>query len=438
MFTTTARVVMTLLVMISTALCAEDFTIALLVSAHAGDTWAMFALGQRYEFGSGATQDYDKALLWYQAAADAGDARAMNTLALWQIDGINLTKDEPAGQAMLIKAAELDEPAAMMNLATRFENGTEWLAKDPTKFAAYLARAVARYRDLAAAGEPRAMFELGALYAEGRGVPRDDATAAQWFEKAASNNDTAAMLCLANLCAEGRGIKRDNQKIFTLCSKAAELGNPLAMLALASIYDIGVVSPKDAGKAFAWRQRAADLKSPAAMFQIAQQFETGNGVAKDEEQSMRWYRKAAAFGDSAALVELGVRATRENENLEAFSYFERAAKLGNAHAFYNLGWAYAHGRGAVKNEEKAAAEYGKAAEYGHAPAMNNLGLMSMGGLGIPRNEAKAVHWFQQAAALGNTDAMRNLAEAYRTGRGVAMDLSEANKWRRKADETASR
>ncbi len=296
-------------------------TSALIIAAHSGDTAAMFALGQRYEFGTGAPQDYDKALMWYQAAADAGDARAINTLALWQIEGIDVAKDEPAGQALLRKAAEAGEPAAMMNLATRFEKGTAWLAKDSEKAAVYLAKAVARYRELAEAVEVRAMFQIGVLYGQGRGVPQDDAVAAQWFEKAASHDDTSAMLSLANLCAEGRGIKRDNQKIFSLCAKAAELGNPRAL------YNLGVA------------------------------YAHGRGVAKDEAKALEYYRAAANGAYPEAMNNLGLMyiAGRgaERNAAEGVDWFQRAATLGNLEAMHNLSQAYRKGIGVAIDLTKA-------------------------------------------------------------------------------------
>ena len=65
---------------------------------------------------------------------------------------------------------------------------------------------------------------------------------------------------------------------------------------------------------------------------------------------------------------------------------------------YNLGWAYANGRGVVKDD------------------------------------AQAVHWYQKAANKGNTLAMNNLGFQYQYGRGVAQDLSQARYWYSKAAE----
>ena len=44
----------------------------------------------------------------------------------------------------------------------------------------------------AAAGNPAAMFELGARYAEGRGVARDLAVSAEWYARAAEAGVAAA------------------------------------------------------------------------------------------------------------------------------------------------------------------------------------------------------------------------------------------------------
>ena len=64
-------------------------------------------------------------------------------------------------------------------------------------------------RDLAAAGDANAQFELGTRYAEGRGVTRDAKAALQWFEKAAEQGLAPAQYRLGSLYEKGVGVERD-------------------------------------------------------------------------------------------------------------------------------------------------------------------------------------------------------------------------------------
>ena len=49
-------------------------------AAEAGDSDAMYSLGQMYRYGEGFKQSYAKAKEWYQKSAEAGNALAMRTL----------------------------------------------------------------------------------------------------------------------------------------------------------------------------------------------------------------------------------------------------------------------------------------------------------------------------------------------------------------------
>jgi soluble lytic murein transglycosylase-like protein len=75
--------------------------------------------------------------------------------------------------------------------AVRFEHG-EGVARDPDA-------AVRLYCRAARAGARDARYRLGWMYANGRGVARDDAQAAAWFQLAAADGDAHAARMLARL-----------------------------------------------------------------------------------------------------------------------------------------------------------------------------------------------------------------------------------------------
>ena len=55
-------------------------------------------------------------------------------------------------------------------------------------------------------GDALAQGSLGAMYAEGRGVPQDDGEAAAWFRRAADQGRATAQYNLGVMYAEGRGV----------------------------------------------------------------------------------------------------------------------------------------------------------------------------------------------------------------------------------------
>ena len=64
----------------------------------------------------------------------------------------------------------------------------------------------------AQAGDTHAMTMLGELYANGLGVKRDYAKAAEWYKKACDGGDREAMLALAMMRLGGFGGTTDRQE----------------------------------------------------------------------------------------------------------------------------------------------------------------------------------------------------------------------------------
>jgi len=83
---------------------------------------------------------------------------------------------------------------------------------------------------------------------------------------------------------------------------------------------------------------------------------------------------------------------------EAFKWFMRAAKFGEAKAQYFLGYAYAHGQGTDKDEATAAKWYVKSAEQGETEAQVALGFAYILGQGVPKDEIEAYAYFNIAGA----------------------------------------
>ncbi|MBK5281396.1 MAG: sel1 repeat family protein [Nitrospiraceae bacterium] len=67
------------------------------------------------------------------------------------------------------------------------------------------ATALREWRPLAEQGDASAQFQIGLLYDNGDGVPRDLASARQWYEKAAAQGEAKAQFYLGMQSAYGEG-----------------------------------------------------------------------------------------------------------------------------------------------------------------------------------------------------------------------------------------
>ena len=68
------------------------------------------------------------------------------------------------------------------------------------------------WQPLAKQGHAVAQYHLGLLYANGQGVPKDDAQARQWYEKAGVQGHADAQVNLGSLYDYGRSVPQDFKK----------------------------------------------------------------------------------------------------------------------------------------------------------------------------------------------------------------------------------
>ena len=108
----------------------------------------------------------------------------------------------------------------------------------------------------ALAGDANPQYLLGTLFWRGRGVVRNDATAARWFSNAAAQNHADAMTDLAAMYRLGEGVEKDTGRAFSLLMQAADMDNATAQFDLGQAYQQGVGVTKDTIHARYWLERA--------------------------------------------------------------------------------------------------------------------------------------------------------------------------------------
>jgi len=155
-------------------------------------------------------------------------------------------------------------------------------------------------REAAAAGDSKALFEIGARYAEGRGVKTDLAQAAQWYEKSAELGFAPAQYRFGNLLEKGNGVTRDVAKAKTWYQLAANQGNASAMHNLAVLFAMGVSGASDNDSAARWFTQAAELGVKDSQFNLGILAAKGVGMPQNLEESYKWFALVAKAGDKDA------------------------------------------------------------------------------------------------------------------------------------------
>lgn len=117
--------------------------------------------------------------------------------------------------------------------------------------------AIREWTPLAEKGDVAAQFNLGVIYQNGRGVPRDNSQAFYWFRAAGEKGHPKAMLNVAFCYASGAGVGQNYQEAYIWMRKAADKGVILAQYNVALMLYNGWGTARNAKAAQAWMELAA-------------------------------------------------------------------------------------------------------------------------------------------------------------------------------------
>lgn len=152
----------------------------------------------------------------------------------------------------------------------------------------------------AAKNDPKALFEIGARYDEGRGVEQNRETAAKWYERAAEAGFAPAQYRIGSFHEKGIGVDLDLEKAKTWYQLAAAQGNASAMHNLAVLFAMGPDGTPDNQSAARWFLEAAELGVKDSQFNMGIMTAKGAGVPQSLEESYKWFALAAKQGDKDA------------------------------------------------------------------------------------------------------------------------------------------
>jgi hypothetical protein len=194
--------------------------------------------------------DFATAFKEFLASAKQGNATASYLVYRMYEVGQGVPKDEVQAEFWFRKAVELGDPDAQVHLADLHAvSGAYAVGGHPAED---YQQAVIWYRKAAERGNARAQFSLGAMYANGRGVPKDGQQAMLWYRKAAEQGHVEAQHALGGMYAFGEGVPKDGQQAVFWYRKAAEQSRYLAAYMLGSLYLKGEVVQRDPKQAYFW------------------------------------------------------------------------------------------------------------------------------------------------------------------------------------------
>jgi uncharacterized protein len=118
-------------------------------------------------------------------------------------------------------------------------------------------KALKLLQPLAKQGVPGAMYVLGVMYSEGKGVPKDYAAALAWHRQAADRGHPLSQYEIGVMYDRGLGVRKDPSEAFKWFGRAAELGYAMAQVNLGALYATGEGIPQNYVEAYKWFSIAA-------------------------------------------------------------------------------------------------------------------------------------------------------------------------------------
>jgi uncharacterized protein len=187
-------------------------------------------LGMAYQQGWGVPRDLNESLKWIRKAADLGDPSAQTELGWIYANGIGVQRDLREAVRWYRKSAEQGDPHGAYGLGVRYLTG-QGVSKD-------YAEAEKWFRVAADGGHGDAAYNLALLCLgsfPGQAGQADNAQAAKYFRMAANQGIGDGQCYLGKLYADGRGLMKDDVSAYQWMLLASQNGAEQCMQALKTI-----------------------------------------------------------------------------------------------------------------------------------------------------------------------------------------------------------
>lgn len=223
---------------------------------------ADFQMALAYENGNKGKKNTTKAIELYKKAIQKGYFKAYNNLALLYLKTPNIKNNCQKAIDLLKKAVAGNDLKAFYNLGLLYENGIGLPANEN--------KAIEFYKKASQMNHASAMNNLAGIYLKQKKYPQ----ALALYTQGAKLKNTLCYCNLGILYENGYGTPKNLQKAFDWYLLAAKAGNAVAQNNLAGIYS----RREDDKQAVFWYEKAAKQKNNTAISNLANCYEFGYHV----------------------------------------------------------------------------------------------------------------------------------------------------------------
>ena len=246
--------------------------------------------------GTGIRQNRREAIRLMEYAIDLGDTSQIPHLAICYRDGLGVDKNCEKATYWFEKGSKIGQIWCMITYAHSLLYGIT-LEQNVKK-------AIEWYTVAANCGDIGAMKQLGIIYRDGLGVPKDTKLSKKWFLQQAYYNAAVTEYELASTLLMDNSLAVKEKAIPLLISSASK-GYVKADLQLGFLYNTGYVVDLDYNAARDYFIKACEQYNPTAMYEIGCMYKQGHGFKKDDVKSFEYYLASADGGNTNARYEVG-------------------------------------------------------------------------------------------------------------------------------------
>lgn len=263
---------------------------------------------------------------------------------------------------------------------------------------------------LAVKGMVSAERLLGYFYLT-NGNEEEKARSEYWFNKAAEAGDDESLLYLGIFYFDKDNPRKDFKKGFSYFEKASNNGDSDATLILGCCYDDGDYVKEDLPKAFSFFSLSAKYGNTRALGYMGVFYLMGRGIEKDEKKAVELLKESAKAGSDHAMNYLGVCYDRGLGGLPVDhtirnEWWMKALELGNKESYYMMGLVYMNGDHVETDKSKAFSYFLKAASLGDIDAEFEAGRCLIEGIGTDVDMKQGRSLMEASAKEGNNMAAR--------------------------------
>jgi len=289
----------------------------------------------------------------------------------------------------------------------------------------------AQVKKAAERGDPRAMFQLGEMYSDGKVAQENFVEAAKWYRRSADTGypDAHTSMGVISLI-KAVGLADSDESAVRFGSDESKKSEFLSMVIHTERLQIrNQMALKESVK---WLRMGAEQGHDAnAQFVLGLLTGAGVGVEKDPVQGAKWIRLAATK-EPAAQAFMGIYYLTgrgvEKDFVEAARRLREAAGKEVPIAYAPLGMMYAEGLGVVKDYAEAGKWLRKGVQHGDPEAKGYLGMLYLLGWGGPQDLTQAYRLAKEAAEQGDQTGQFVLGVMFFSGNGVPQNAEESLKW----------